>query len=73
MPWREVPRLFQEAPVERAVSELQHRLQSAEPANWLERFTGSFKDEPAFAEVVASGRAFRTADRPLENRAPAGC
>ena len=55
------------AAVESAVAELQRRLSSEAPTrNWLERFTGSFKDEPAFAEVVAYGRALRTADRPQE-------
>jgi hypothetical protein len=59
------------AAVERAVAELQQRLgNAAAPANWLERFTGSFKDEPAFAEVVAYGRAIRMADRPPENLEP---
>ncbi len=50
--------------VEDAVAEIQRRLANRTPApNWVERFTGSFKDEPAFAEVVAYGRAFRSANR----------
>jgi hypothetical protein len=56
------------AAVETAVAELQRRLASApakEP-NWVERFTGSFKDEPAFVEVVEYGRALRSADRAVE-------
>jgi len=53
------------AAVEKAVAEIQRRLgDGAAVPNWVERFTGSFKDEPAFAEVVAYGRAFRSADRP---------
>jgi hypothetical protein len=32
----------------------------------LAQVTGSFKDEPAFAEVLEYGRAFRQADRPPE-------
>jgi hypothetical protein len=34
--------------------------------NWIARITGSFKDEPAFEEVLALGRAIRAADRPPE-------
>ncbi|HEV3255873.1 MAG TPA: hypothetical protein VG013_03235 [Gemmataceae bacterium] len=53
------------AAVETAVAELQRRL-AAGPStpNWLETVTGSFKDEPAFDEVLAYGRALRAADRP---------
>lgn len=59
------------AVIESAVAELQHRLDYASsPANWLDRFNGAFKDEPAFAEVVEDGRAFHTADRPQENSKP---
>jgi hypothetical protein len=55
------------AEVERAVSELQRRLiHGTPPANWLDRFEGAFKDEPAFAEVIEYGRALRAADRPPE-------
>ncbi len=38
---------------------------------WLKwesrQITGSFKDEPAFEEVVEFGRAIRAADRPAED------
>jgi hypothetical protein len=48
-----------------ADAELQRRLQPSQPApNWLEQVVGSFKDEPAFEEVVAYGRMFRESDRP---------
>jgi len=48
------------AAVEAAVTELQRRLANLPPApNWLEQVTGSFKDEPAFEEVLAFGRALR--------------
>jgi hypothetical protein len=53
--------------VEQAVSALQQRLAHLPPAtNWLARMTGSFKDEPAFEEVLAIGRAIRAADRPQD-------
>jgi hypothetical protein len=53
------------ARLEQTVAQLQQRLAALGPAdNWLERITGSFKDEPAFAEVLELGRAIRQADRP---------
>jgi hypothetical protein len=59
------------AAVESAVAEIQCRLERVSlTSNWLERFTGAFKDEPAFAEVVEYGRALRTGDRPLESPKP---
>ncbi len=54
--------------VEAAIAEIQHQLASRPQApDWVARFTGAFKDEPAFAEVVAFGRAIREADRPQED------
>ena len=53
--------------VEQAVSDLQQRLAHLPGAtNWVARIAGSFKDEPAFEEVLALGRAIRAADRPPE-------
>jgi hypothetical protein len=55
--------------LEAAVAELQRRLPPPQPAsNWLEQVIGSFKDEPAFEEVLAYGRIFREADRPAEDK-----
>jgi hypothetical protein len=57
--------------VEKAVSELQEAMRARKPtADWLDRVIGSMKDEPAFDEVLAHGRAIRQADRPGEDRAP---
>ena len=56
--------------VEAAVSDIQRRLErdtDTKVLDWVERFTGAFQDEPAFAEVVEYGRAIRAADRPREN------
>lgn len=51
------------AAVETAVSELQRRLATLPLApDWVEQMSGAFKDDPAFAEVVALGRAFRMAE-----------
>ncbi|MEH2121736.1 hypothetical protein [Nostoc sp.] len=48
--------------VEAAIAELQKQLADSQLANWLQQITGSFKDEPAFEEVLAYGQAIRQAD-----------
>ena len=50
------------AAVEAAISELQKQVAKPKPTNWLQQITGSFKDEPAFEEVLALGRAIRQGD-----------
>lgn len=51
------------AAVEAAVRALQQQRTILPPAaNWLERISGSFKDEPAFEQVLEFGRAHRAAD-----------
>ena len=58
------------AAVEQAVSELQQRLARLPVAtNWGGEHHW-FKDEPAFEEVLALGRAIRAADRPPEEADP---
>jgi hypothetical protein len=48
--------------MEAALQEIQRRLATVPSAqNWLDEVIGSFKDEPAFDEVIAFGRAFREA------------
>ena len=37
--------------------------------DWLDRVIGSMKDEPAFDEVLAYGRAIRQADWPVDDQA----
>lgn len=57
--------------LEQAVRELQGAMNDRKPApDWLDRVIGSMKDEPAFDEVLAYGRASRQADRPAEDQAP---
>jgi hypothetical protein len=57
--------------MEEAVRELQEVLKARKPSlDWLDRVIGSMKDEPAFDEVLAYGRAIRQADRPAEDEAP---
>ena len=48
--------------VEAALQEMQRRLATLRPApHWLDAMIGSCKDDPAFEEVMALGRAFREA------------
>ena len=54
--------------VEAAVSELQRRLAHLPSTeNWLEQIVGSFKDEPAFVDVLEYGRAIRSSERLLND------
>ena len=49
--------------VETALKEIERRLATLPPTpNWLDEIIGSFKDEPAFDEVIALGRAFRESE-----------
>ncbi|MFE1745596.1 hypothetical protein [Coleofasciculus sp. H7-2] len=50
------------AAVETAITELQKQVANPQSTNWLQQITGSFKDEPAFEEVLAYGRAIRKGD-----------
>jgi hypothetical protein len=56
------------AAVEAVVSDLQRKLANSQSPNWLQQVTGSFKDEPAFEEVLAYGRAIRQTDHPLAEK-----
>ena len=53
------------AMVEAAIAELQKQIALYQQSNWLQNITGSFKDEPAFDEVLAYGRAIRQGDESL--------
>jgi hypothetical protein len=57
--------------VEAAVAELRDHLLIQPPAaDWLEQVIGSFKDEPAFDEVLAYGRAIRKGELSVEDIDP---
>jgi hypothetical protein len=57
--------------LEQVVADLQRQLAAKSTGeNWLERIIGSFKDEPAFEEVLEYGRALRAADLPPEDGTP---
>ena len=53
------------AAVEAAIAELQKQVATPQATNWLQQITGSFKDEPAFDEVIAYGRAIRQGDESI--------
>jgi hypothetical protein len=59
--------------VEAALQEMQRRLATLLPTpHWLDTMSGSCKDDPAFEEVIALGRAFREAQPyPEDPGAPA--
>jgi hypothetical protein len=57
--------------LEEAVRELKEAMNARKPApDLLNRVIGSMKDEPAFDEVVAYGRAIRQADRLTGDQSP---
>ncbi len=57
--------------LEEAIRELQEAMKARYTApDWLERVIGSMKDESAFDEVLAYGRAIRQADVPACDQSP---
>ncbi len=40
-------------------AELKQQLSKLPSTDWLQQITGSFKDEPAFEEILAYGQAMR--------------
>jgi hypothetical protein len=56
------------AKLEAEVAELKKRLAPpTDTAEWLERISGSMKDNPAFDEAMRLAREFRQADRPKDD------
>ncbi|PAX51260.1 hypothetical protein [Brunnivagina elsteri] len=53
------------AAVESAIVQLQKQVSTPQTTNWLQQITGSFKDEPAFEEVLAYGKGIRQGDESL--------
>jgi hypothetical protein len=53
------------AAIETAIAELQKQVTTPQETNWLQQITGSFKDEPAFEEVLAYGRTIRQGDESI--------
>ncbi len=51
--------------VETAIAQLQNKMATPEPMNWLQQITGSFENDPAFEEVLAYGRAIRQGDESI--------
>lgn len=60
------------AALEAAVAALQQRLsgQQAVDPNWLQKFIGSFKDDPGFEDVIRYGRELNVVDWPPEEQEP---
>jgi len=57
--------------LEQTVRELQQTIHARQIApDWLKHVIGSMKDEPAFDEVLAYGRALRQVDQPVEDPTP---
>lgn len=52
--------------MEQELAELKSRVRSsgASRNNWIDAISGSFKDDPEFAEIVRLGKEIRDADRP---------
>ncbi|WP_354636286.1 hypothetical protein [Planktothricoides raciborskii] len=50
------------AAVEAAITQIQKQIAHPKSSNWLEQISGSFKDEPAFEEILALGQAIRRGD-----------
>ncbi|MDT9187950.1 hypothetical protein H4N54_25300 [Limnospira fusiformis KN01] len=42
--------------------QMQKQIAHPKSSNWLEQISGSFKDEPAFEEILALGQAIRRGD-----------
>lgn len=55
------------AKVERELAILKARTgESGTKDNWIEKITGSFKDDPDFEEIVRLGKEMRDAELPEE-------
>jgi hypothetical protein len=53
------------AALEAEVAQLKRQAAKSETgAEWLDRVSGRFKDDPVFEEIVRLGREAREADRP---------
>ena len=50
--------------LEAEVARLKTLIAPRDQQNWLARMDGSFKDEPAFEDLIRFGREIRQADRP---------
>ena len=56
------------AKVERELAILKARTgEGGTKANWIEKITGSFKDDPDFDEIVRLGKELRDAELPEED------
>jgi hypothetical protein len=57
--------------LEAAVADIQRQLRdlsASQDANWVDRVSGSFTDDPVFAEILAEGRKWRESFSPVEEK-----
>jgi hypothetical protein len=52
------------AVVEEELARLRQKIDDRPKGNWIERLTGSFKDDPNFEEIVKLGADIRKSQRP---------
>ena len=57
----------QQISLEQRVAALKKQLETRAPSaddNWIEKISGTFKNDPEFAEILRLGAEIRRADRP---------
>lgn len=56
--------------LESEVADLKKRLgETPKQGNWIDKITGTFENDPEFAEIVRLGAEIRRKDRPRDGRA----
>jgi hypothetical protein len=54
--------------LERQMEEVRREIdRQRKEGNWIEKITGSFKDDPDFGEIIRLGREARQADRLMDD------
>lgn len=56
--------------LERDLAELKQRMDGRTKPSWIEKVTGSFKDDPEFDEILRLGRELRKAEELDDNTHP---
>ncbi|NES99224.1 MAG: hypothetical protein F6K61_01355 [Sphaerospermopsis sp. SIO1G1] len=51
--------------LEITLAQLQKQILPPQQINWLEQITGSFKNEPAFEDIIAYGKSIREDDESI--------
>jgi hypothetical protein len=58
------------ATLERGLADLKQRMDDRTKPSWIEKVTGSFKDDPEFDEILRLGRELRKAEELNDNTHP---